>query len=30
MDGYNALRVIKAIEMAERSFKEKRIISKGD
>ncbi len=29
-DGYNALRVIKAIEMAERSFKEKRIISKGD
>jgi predicted dehydrogenase len=29
-DGYKALRVIKAIEMAERSFQEKRIIYKGD
>jgi predicted dehydrogenase len=29
-DGSNALRVIRAIEMAERSFKEKRIIYKGD
>jgi len=29
-DGYNALRVIKAVEMAERSFKEKKIIYKGD
>lgn len=29
-DGANALRVIKAIEMAEKSFREKRIVYKGD
>ena len=29
-DGYNALRVIEAIEMAEKSFKEKRIVYRGE
>jgi len=29
-DGYNALRVIKAIEMAEKSYEEKRIVYKKD
>jgi predicted dehydrogenase len=29
-DGYKALRIIKVIEMAERSFREKRIVCKED
>jgi predicted dehydrogenase len=29
-DGYNALRVIEAIEMAEKSFKDKRIVYRGE